>query len=147
MSLLGSNLLFWVEICPKESRLRPKSLSPTSTTSRVSHFFISCVLRPSSQTMTMHSPLLPPPKPTPPSSFNRRIFLPTSSPQQLKSTKRIPAMDACFNAIKFLILKFIFLNLIPKFKSAQKVYIALARPLLMLPPPNQSTDSSGPPHW
>jgi hypothetical protein len=35
--------------------------------------------------------------------------------QQLKS-KRNPAMDAGFNAIKFLILKFIFLNLIPKFK-------------------------------
>jgi hypothetical protein len=58
-----------------------------------------------------------------------------------------PHNHAGFNAIKFLILKFIFLNLIPKFKSAQKVNIALARPLLMLPPPNQSTDSSGPPHW
>jgi hypothetical protein len=56
-------------------------------------------------------------------------------------------MDAGFNAIKFLILKFIFLNLIPKFKLAQKVNIALTRPLLMLPPPNQSTDSSGQPHW
>jgi hypothetical protein len=66
--------------------------------------------------------------------------------QQLKS-KRNPAMDAGFNAIKFLISKFIFLNLIPKLKSAQKVNIALARPLLMLPPPNQSTDSSGPSHW
>ena len=40
----------------------------------------------------------------------------------------------------------IFLNYIPKLKSAEKVNIDLVRPLLIVLPPNQSTESSGPPH-